>query len=339
MQTAALLTLAVALAAGLALAVLRLRFRHSPTYLWRERVRRRVADLRAEATGPHLSVRRAAGEAALAEAEKLARLADDVTFWNHLFHRHVPGLTADLLNRPLPEPTPAGAAPPPAEHPHLVKLRAFARFGLMAARADGRVAKAERAVVRDFLGRAFGHDPVLVRHIDPQMERAEEAAPTEPDAVAAVLAVADATERQELLALAAAVFDSSGERNEREQGMLTRLTGALVIGPGSAPPAPPAPVPEGQPDPRLVLDILPGTELTPDLIRRRYTLLTEKADPAKAAALGAEFEQMALRKRANIRQAAEALIAPFGVPLDPPPGPPPPADPRHNPDLDDAFGM
>ena len=47
---------------------------------------------------------------------------------------------------------------------------------------------------------------------------------------------------------------------------------------------------------------------------------------------------MADRKRADLRRAAEALIAPFGVPLDPPAAPPQPADLRHNPDLDDVFG-
>jgi hypothetical protein len=87
-----------------------------------------------------------------------------------------------------------------------------------------------------------------------------------------------------------------------------------------------------------VLEIEPGVELSAELIRRRFALLTDKLDPAKATALGPEFARLADQKRAAVRAAAEALIAPFGVPLDPPAAPPPPADPRHNPDLDDVFG-
>ena len=90
-------------------------------------------------------------------------------------------------------------------------------------------------------------------------------------------------------------------------------------------------------DPRAVLDIDPTTPLDPDLIRRRYQLLTDRLDPAKAAAFGPEFARMAEEKRARIRAAAEALIAPFGEPLEKPAAPPP-ADLRHNPDLDDVFG-
>ena len=74
-----------------------------------------------------------------------------------------------------------------------------------------------------------------------------------------------------------------------------------------------------------------------ELIRRRFQSLTEKLDPARAAAFGPEFVHMAEQKRARIRAAAEALIAPFNEPLEKP-VPPPPTDLRHNPDLDDVFG-
>jgi hypothetical protein len=82
--------------------------------------------------------------------------------------------------------------------------------------------------------------------------------------------------------------------------------------------------------------------LDADLIRRRFALLTDKLDPAKAAAFGPEFARMAEEKRARVRAAAEALIAPFGEPLEKPgtPGadaPGSPRDLRHNPDLDDVF--
>ena len=90
--------------------------------------------------------------------------------------------------------------------------------------------------------------------------------------------------------------------------------------------------------PRSILEIEPATQLSPELIRRRFLLLTERADPIKAAALGPEFAAMAEAKRVDIRRAALQLMEPFGEPLDAPATPPPPSDIRHNPDLDDVFG-
>ena len=112
--------------------------------------------------------------------------------------------------------------------------------------------------------------------------------------------------------------------------------------PTAAPPKPPAPPAVASPavqEPRQVLDIAASVELSPELIRRKVALLTDPLDPTRAAALGPEFAKLADQKRAAIRAAGEALVAAFGVPLDPPAAPPPPADPRHNPALDDAFGM
>lgn len=372
--------------------------------------RRRVAAVEAEerARAAARQEELTAVEDALARVGELEELARDVTFWNYLFHRAVPGLTDEILNAPLPAaryekpapgvpvarppvpavppvpvapgalavarpaalpvaraPSPAlpQAVAPPAPtdlfraelaspaapagsspaHPLLPKLRAYARFMFAVARADGRVARAEKKVIRDYLGRAFGHDPVLARHIDPVMEQAEAAVLPEADAVAAVVAVTTAGEQSELLALAGRIVDASGDRNQREQDAINRIAAAFgqaspILPTSQAPaPLPPPPAPPA-PDPRAVLEIEPGTELSPELIRRRYTLLSDKLDPAKAAALGPEFAAMAGGKRTKVRAAAEALIAPFGVPLDPPAAPPPPADLRHNPDLDDVFG-
>jgi hypothetical protein len=81
----------------------------------------------------------------------------------------------------------------------------------------------------------------------------------------------------------------------------------------------------------------PDAPLDADLIRRRYANLTDKLDPAKAAAFGPEFARMAEQKRAAVRAAAEALIAPFGEPLEKPAAPPP-TDIRENALLDDVFG-
>jgi DnaJ-domain-containing protein 1 len=272
--------------------------------------------------------------------------------------------TATAVARPVSGPTAAAAddlfrvalqtAAPSAreEHPWLPKLRAVVRFGFLVAKADGRVAQAEKKVLRQYLGEKFGHDGALLRQIDPLMEAAEKAALDEPAMLADVRSVTTAAEQRDLYSLAERITAASGERKALE-----RIAQAFEL--KTPPPAPPRfaeggktvaplppPLPSGEgaggrgssPDPRAVLEFEPAAALSPDLIRRRYTLLNEKLDPARAAALGPEFAAMADRKRAGLRRAAEALIAPFGVPLDPPAAPPPPADLRHNPDLDDVFG-
>lgn len=267
---------------------------------------------------------------------------------------------ADLFQAALAAP--ARSANSSVDHPNLHRLRVLTRFGFVVAKADGRVAKAERAAIRSFLADLFGHDPMLVRHIDPTIEQVESAVPTEEVVVREVVAVlTDPAARQAVCAAAERIADASGERNRREVALLARVRAALDVateptrtgGMGGPPPdsqrsgdtdadaphviGPPTGA-AAEPDPRTVLEIEPGVELTAELIRRRYTLLTDRADPAKAAVIGPEFEQLAVRKRATIRLAAETLIARFGLPLDPPAAPPPPPDLRHNPDLDDIFG-
>ncbi len=101
--------------------------------------------------------------------------------------------------------------------------------------------------------------------------------------------------------------------------------------------SPPKPVAPPVEDYRAILEIDPKFELSADLIRRQYTQLAEKTDPAKVKSMGEEFVTMAEQKRAKIRQAAESLIAPFGEPLEKVVVPPP-SDIRHNPDLDAVFG-
>ncbi|MFO0848761.1 MAG: TerB family tellurite resistance protein [Gemmataceae bacterium] len=344
--------------------------------------RRRVAAAQAaERDRVAATARELAGvDEAVAATEELDDLARDVTFWNHLFKSYVPGLTDEVMNRPLPAvrvppppptvpvvprvfvapPVPTAAtvpvaaraatAPavvpppppppppqPPTEHLWLAKLRAYCEFGFLVARADGRIAQAEKTEIRRFLGERFGHDGVLVRHIDPLMERTEAARPVESAVLAAVTAVTTRAEQRELFAWAGRVADASGERNQKEKDALARLGAALDLPAASPPPTPvplppPPPAAPPAPDPRAVLEIEPGVELSAELVRRRFALLTDKLDPAKAGTLGPEFARLAEEKRAAVRAAAETLIARFGVPLDPP------ADPRHNPDLDDVFG-
>lgn len=329
MSDAALLLFALLLVGGVVLTLFYLRYRHSPVVLWRDRVQRHRNALRVR-RGQAPKSRHPAFDAALAEADRLAEIARDVSFWNSLFHQTVPGLTEEVLHRELPDPVvfavsgsepggkPAGgdharrdekpvAASPPS---FLPRLRTVCRFGLLVAKADGRPAKAERAAVRDHLARTFGSDAVAVRFIDPELEAAEGTQLYEADVVAEVKELS-AGERRELLALASRIAAAAGPVNAKEQQLLARLQAAL------GEPADPA-------DPRVLLDIPPAAELTPELIRRKFHLLCGKSDPSRVAALKA---------------AAETLLAPLGAPLAPPSPPPPPTDLRHNPDLDDVFGM
>ena len=240
-----------------------------------------------------------------------------------------------------PQAIPATAA----EHPLLPKLRAYCAFAFVIAKADGRIAKSERVEVRELLASSFGHDATLVRFIDPVMEQTERNIPDEDDALAAVLDLTTPGERRMLYAVAETIADAAGGRGAREVDTLRRMAKALEVATTGGTGVPPVLIPRtgGTPVPpapnqRSVLEIDPGATLSPDLIRRRYLLLTERADPAKAAALGAEFAAMAEVKRAGIRNAAEELIAPFGELLVPPAAPAKPSDIRHNPDLDDVFG-
>ncbi len=241
----------------------------------------------------------------------------------------------DLFVGSAPAPSPSGTA----EHPHLPKLRAFVRFGVVAARADGRIAASEKKAIREFLTETFGHDAALLRHVDPLMERAEKDADAEVDVFAAVLSVTTQGERFTAVRFAERVLDSTGKRTAKKKQFRERVVASLQITePVSREAKPSATTPSPTNDPRTLLDIDPGTELSPELIRRNYSLLSDKLDAGKATAMGTDFARLASEKRAALRTAAEALIAPFGVPLDPPAAPAPPADIRHNPDLDDIFG-
>lgn len=251
---------------------------------------------------------------------------------------------ADLFHAALTT-APAPPAPPKVTEPAgLARLRALAGFGLMVAKADGRIAQAERKAVRAYLDESFGHDPTLARSIDPVLEQTDKAVPTEGDALYAVRAAVPADSWPALVRFAERVAGSSGEPNAKEREALARIAAALGVAAPAPPhlpkPPEPAPTPAAPPpavDHRAVLDIAPDMPLDPDLIRRRFQNLTDKLDPAKAAAFGPEFARMAEQKRAAVRAAAEALIAPFGEPLEKP-APPPPGDIRENALLDDVFG-
>jgi hypothetical protein len=200
------------------------------------------------------------------------------------------------------------------------------------------VAVAEKKEIRSFLADLFGQDERMLRHLDPVIEQCENPPPVEDDAVAAVKAITTMAQREELMTAARRIADSSGDRNLKEQNALDRIAEAFGVGQVSTPESS---NPSSEPfNARKVLEIDAKTELSPELIRRRFNILTDQYDPKKAASLGPAFVAKAEEMRANVKKAAEELIATFNVPLIPPvpTSPPPPTDLRHNPDLDAVFG-
>ncbi len=282
-------------------------------------------------------------ERCLAELRPLETLARDVTFSSYITKQPVRGLTPEVMAAELPRvmmvaassqtSAPVIVAKPPDEPlPEVAKLQAYCRFGLLIAKADGRIAQSERGRIRVLLGEQFGSDPLLLRHLDPQLEAAEANLPSEDDAIAAIKTLTAKDDWRSLYAFAENIVDAAGERVEKETQFLARLADAFEL--EAAAPMPPEPVVSTACE---VLGIPADTEITVDLVRRKYTMLTEQICPEKAAQLGPEFEAMAVQKRAAILAAAEELIAPFDVPLDPP-APPEQKNLRENSDLDDLFG-
>lgn len=113
------------------------------------------------------------------------------------------------------------------------------------------------------------------------------------------------------------------------------LTSGLSPQPEPMPPPPQRVTPLNY---REILEIPQEVELSPELIRRKFNLLWERNDPKKVESMGKKFIELAEETRRSVREAAEKLIAPYGVPLEEPVTPPP-TDLRHNPDLDDVFGI
>jgi tellurite resistance protein len=233
-------------------------------------------------------------------------------------------------------------------HPLLTKMRLIAQFAVLVARADGRMALQERKLIRGFLEDKFGHIPPLVPYIDPLIEKFSTARMDEAAAMKLLRDQTNDPERLELYRFAENVIDSVGQRNQKETQFLIRIASALGI--NSAPVSaafpnqtsvlttqPLSEKPLSNSDCYTLLEIGASTPLSPELIRRRFTLLDEKLDLTKAAGMGNEFLSMARQKKKKLRLAAESLLAPFSAPLEVPEHKPN-SDLRNNPDLDAAFG-
>jgi tellurite resistance protein len=307
---------------------------------------------------------KAAAKRAIDQAQPLVDLARTVTFPAFLFHSHSCPVTDEVMNRPFPtmvidevksgpvsvppvEAKPADrpaadAREPagPAENKDLERLRIYTRFAFVIARADGRVTVAEKKEIRTFLYEQFEGDTRLARHIDAIIEQCENPPPVEADVIAELREITNHDQQGVLLSAARRIADCSGDRNQKEQIVIDRIATAFGLSGSSATPSSAATVPPATDD-RTVLGIPADAKLTSELVRRRFNILTDQFDPAKAAGLGEEFVAMAAGKRDAVKSSAERLMAQLGEPLIPPaapPPPPPPSDIRYNPDLDAIFG-
>jgi hypothetical protein len=88
----------------------------------------------------------------------------------------------------------------------------------------------------------------------------------------------------------------------------------------------------------VILEIPRSAEVSADLVRRQYNLLSERYAPSKVEAMGPEFVKMAEAKFAAVRRSASTLLEAIGERLDAALPISPPQDLRHNPDLDSVFG-
>jgi uncharacterized tellurite resistance protein B-like protein/predicted flap endonuclease-1-like 5' DNA nuclease len=258
---------------------------------------------------------------------------------------------SDAESRPLPAGSAlahasgsAGPAPLPlAEAPSLARLRTVLGFGFSVAKADGRIAAAERKQVRAFAERRYT-TPDLALRLDAILAEVEANLPTLGDALREIKQTIPAEGWPDLYQFAVSVTDAAGERNTREVECLARVSEELGIG-VKPPPAPmPAPMvatephaPLAEPECRTALEIAPETPLSVELIRRQYRLLSDRFAPEKFASHGPEFVRMAADKRDRAERAARHLLAGYNEPLEAP-TPPPPQDLRHNPLLDEFFG-
>ncbi len=235
-------------------------------------------------------------DAAIAKLDALAVTAKDVSFWNSLFFLKVPGLTDAVLHAELPSVAPAdllarsasegpaairpkvSATPPPSPNPaptgrgeeqappSVAKLRAVCRFGILVAKADGRVANAERTVLRNHLGQAFASDAVALRFIDVEVEDALKVTLNEADVIAGVLSFPP-TDRRELVALANHIASAAGQVSAKEQQLLARLQAALgepsPVPPPAVPPPPPVVPTDTRHNPDLDAAFAAPTEAPP----------------------------------------------------------------------------
>jgi uncharacterized tellurite resistance protein B-like protein len=266
-------------------------------------------------------------------------------------HSMRPWSRSPVSPRPVPDPRPSSSRMDIAD----AMLEITIKFAFAVARVDGRVARKEKAIIRQIMVDRYSHDQAIWNRVNAFMAHYENVAIDVEDCIRQVKKEFPTAQRG-LLELACQIAGAAGPMNEREIALLERLSRDWSI-PWARPVEKsaadsPAPTPAAQAarpnqttvpvpatDPRVLLEIDAAVPLTVDLIRRQYNLLAARLAPEKVQALGGEFEIMAKSKRVGIRVAADALLAQFGEPLQLSAQAAGPAELRPNPDLDAMFGV
>ena len=229
-------------------------------------------------------------------------------------------------------------------------LEATIEFAFAVARADGRIARSEKTVIEEQLSRHYAADPAMQNHVKAYCAHYETAAIDVDACIRRIKERVPGSQRGQLMEFASHIAEAAGPMNERETKFLERLSREWGV-PWQPPAVPTIAAPEPKqferaplvaatdpPDPRALLEIDSSVRLNADLIRRQYHLLSARLAPEKVESMGQEFVAMVESKREAIRAAAEALMQPFGEPLERAEQKEEPAELRHNPDLDAMFG-
>jgi tellurite resistance protein len=255
----------------------------------------------------------------------------------------------EVIQLRVPVPTAA-----PENEPSAMDLTIQLAFAV--ARADGRLARSEKTLIGEHINKRYSSEPGLLNRARALCAHYEACSIDVDVCLRKIREQLASSDRTSLVDLAVQLAAASGGINPREQELLAKISRVLEVPLPSLTQDPKPedgiteqkqlPIGATKPeagtagsDPRELLEIDPGTALTPDLIRRNFNRLWERFDPEKMTAMGGDFVAMAESRRAVLRVAACSLIAPFGEELEPKTAAAPPRDIRENPDLDQVFGV
>ena len=233
-------------------------------------------------------------------------------------------------------------------------VEATIEFAFAIARTDSSNSRKEKELIEEEMQRRYSYDPVLYNRARAWCAHYEAAAIDIQSCLRRIKENFSEGHRVKLLEFACQIAGVSGEMNQREVRLLERASREWCVpwkptgSPLSA--VPDSPIPALTPiavvaqpsstfdDSRALLEIDSSAQITCDLIRRQYNLLSSRLAPEKVESIGSDFVALANAKRIAIRSAAEELIRPLGEPLVLPEQEAAPADLRRNPDLDAMFG-
>jgi hypothetical protein len=227
-----------------------------------------------------------------------------------------------------------------SEDQAVYQLELTVQLGYAVARADGRLAQAERAAIEEHFERQFARHPAMENRARSLCAHYAKASIDLKDLVSRIKRAFPASALPSLLDFARTIA-RAGSTNARKTACYEELSRGLSFTSSEPKSIPMATLATSGPafhtSLRGALEIDPDVSLTAELVRRQYNKLAERYNAAKLAHLGADFEKLAAERHAAARAAAEAFLQELSEPLELP-TPPPPASLRENRELDELFG-